>query len=56
MSQTTQKAIAASLKKLLIKKSLSKITINDIVLGYGLPLYYSGRRNIILLGCIKWIT
>lgn len=36
MSQTTKKAIAASLKKLLTKKPLSKITINDIVEDCGI--------------------
>ena len=30
MSQTTKRALEASLKKLLLKKSINKITISDI--------------------------
>ncbi|MGN0478394.1 MAG: TetR/AcrR family transcriptional regulator C-terminal domain-containing protein [Hominenteromicrobium sp.] len=46
MSQTTKRALAASLKKLLQKKSLNKITINDIAEDCGInrmTFYYHFR-------------
>lgn len=36
MSQTTKRALAASLKKLLLKKPINKITINDITTDCGI--------------------
>ena len=36
MSQTTKRALAASLKNLLLKKPLDKITINDIAEDCGI--------------------
>lgn len=36
MSQVTKRALEASLKNLLLKKPLSKITINDITEDCGL--------------------
>ena len=35
MSQTTKRALEASLKKLLLEKPLNKITINDITEDCG---------------------
>lgn len=43
MSQTTKKALEASLKKLLLKKPINKITINDIAEDCGvnrMTFYY----------------
>lgn len=46
MSQTTKRALAASLKKLLLQKQLNKITINDIAEDCGISrmtFYYHFR-------------
>ena len=43
MSQTTKRALEASLKKLLLQKPLNKITINDITEDCGvnrMTFYY----------------
>ena len=43
MSQTTKRALEASLKKLLLEKPLNKITINDITEDCGvnrMTFYY----------------
>lgn len=52
MSQTTKRALAASLKNLLLKKPLDKITINDIAEDCGInrmTFYYHLKIYMILL-------
>ncbi|MDR3645247.1 MAG: TetR-like C-terminal domain-containing protein [Clostridia bacterium] len=55
MSQTTKKAIAASLKKLLIKKPLSKITINDFVEDCGITRQTFYYHFADIYDLIEWI-
>jgi probable dihydroxyacetone kinase regulator len=55
MSQTTKKAIAASLKKLLTKKPLSKITINDIVEDCGITRQTFYYHFADIYDLIEWI-
>jgi probable dihydroxyacetone kinase regulator len=55
MSQTTKKAIAESLKKLLIKKPLSKITINDIVDDCGITRQTFYYHFTDIYDLIEWI-
>lgn len=55
MSQTTKRALAASLKHLLLQKPLTKITINDIAEDCGISrmTFYYHFKNIYDL--VEWI-
>ena len=48
MSQTTKRALEASLKNMLLKKPLNKITINDIAEDCGVNVVPQIKRNSIL--------
>ena len=55
MSQTTKKALAASLKNLILQKPLNKITINDIAKDCGInrmTFYYHFKD---IYDLIEWI-
>ena len=55
MSQTTKRALEASLKKLLLQKPLNKITINDITEDCGvnrMTFYYHFKDKFDL---VNWI-
>ena len=56
VSQTTKRALEASLKKLLLQKPLNKITINDITEDCGvnrMTFYYHYKYIYDLVDCIK---
>ena len=55
MSQTTKKAIAASLKKLVTKKSLSNISINDIAEDCGITRQTFYYHFTDIYDLIEWI-
>ena len=55
MSQTTKRALEASLKKLLLEKPLNKITINDITEDCGvnrMTFYYHFKD---IYDLVDWI-
>ncbi len=55
MAQTTKRALEASLKKLLLKKPLNKITINDITEDCGvnrMTFYYHFKD---IYDLVDWI-
>ena len=55
MSQTTKRALEASLKKLLLQKPLNKITINDITEDCGvnrMTFYYHFKD---IYDLVDWI-
>ena len=58
MSQTTKRALEASLKKLLLQKPLNKITINDITedCGVNRMTFYYHFKNRKMNGTISSFT